>query len=146
MGWHRDLPQDAKLGAAILTRQQGKWYVVLSVEAAFAETCGAGTVGIDLGRWVDRGLLRLWGERATAFGLEAHLSGIERLLDENEPTVAVLDAVGSLANVGAESEVTSAVVREVDMMKSRGITGILTSLTHDAQRESSSMAVSSVIG
>ena len=47
--WHRDLPQDAKLGTAILTRQQGKWYVVLSVEAAFAETCGTGTVGIDLG-------------------------------------------------------------------------------------------------
>ena len=103
------------------------------------------SVGIDLGRWVDAGLLRLWGERATAFGLEAHLSGIERLLEETEPTVAVLDAVGSLSNVGAESEVTSAVIREVDMMKSRGITGILTSLTHDAQRESSSMAVSSVI-
>ncbi|MGU3660909.1 RNA-guided endonuclease InsQ/TnpB family protein [Methylobacterium fujisawaense] len=47
--WHRDLPQDAKLGTAILTRQQGKWYVVLSVEAVFAETCGTGTVGIDLG-------------------------------------------------------------------------------------------------
>src|SRR4029450_10011530 len=103
------------------------------------------SVGIDLGRWVDAGLLRLWGERATAFALEAHLSGIERLLEETEPTVAVLDAVGSLSNVGAESEVTSAVVREVDMMKSRGITGILSSLTHDAQRESSSMAVSSVI-
>ena len=78
------------------------------------------SVGIDLGRWVDAGLLRLWGERATAFGLEAHLSGIERLLEETEPTVAVLDAVGSLNNVGAEAEVTSAVVREVDMMKSRG--------------------------
>ena len=47
--WHRDLPPDAKLGTAILTRQQDKWYVVLSVEAAFAEACGAGTVGIDLG-------------------------------------------------------------------------------------------------
>jgi circadian clock protein KaiC len=103
------------------------------------------SVGIDLGRWVDAGLLRLWGERATAFGLEAHLSAIERLLEETDPSVAVLDAVGSLSNVGAESEVTSAVVREVDMMKSRGITGILTSLTHDGQRESSSMAVSSVI-
>jgi circadian clock protein KaiC len=103
------------------------------------------SVGIDLGRWVDAGLLRLWGERATAFGLEAHLAGIERLLEETEPTVAVLDAVGSLSHVGAESEVTSAVVREVDMMKSRGITGILSSLTHDAQRESSSVAVSSVI-
>jgi circadian clock protein KaiC len=31
------------------------------------------------------------------------------------------------------------------MMKSRGITGILTSLSHDAQRESSSLAVSSVV-
>ena len=47
--WHRDLPAGAKLGTAILTRQQGKWYVVLSVEAEFAETCGTGTVGIDLG-------------------------------------------------------------------------------------------------
>jgi putative transposase len=43
------LPDDAKLGAAILTRQNGKWYVVISVEADFAETCGTGTVGIDLG-------------------------------------------------------------------------------------------------
>ena len=47
--WHRDLPPDAKLGTAILTRQQGKWYVVIPVEADFAETCGSGTVGIDLG-------------------------------------------------------------------------------------------------
>lgn len=47
--WHRDLPQDAKLGTAILTRQHGKWYVVFSVEAEFAESCGIGTVGIDLG-------------------------------------------------------------------------------------------------
>jgi putative transposase len=47
--WHRDLPLDAKFGTAILTRQQGKWYMVLNVEAAFDETCGSGTVGIDLG-------------------------------------------------------------------------------------------------
>lgn len=47
--WHRDLPRDAKLGTAILTRQNGKWFVVLSVEAAFPETCGTGSVGIDLG-------------------------------------------------------------------------------------------------
>lgn len=47
--WHRDLPDEAKLGTAILTRQQGKWFVVLSVEAEFAETCGSGSVGIDLG-------------------------------------------------------------------------------------------------
>jgi len=47
--WHRDLPADAKLGGAIITRQQGKWFVVFCVDAAFAETCGSGMVGVDLG-------------------------------------------------------------------------------------------------
>ncbi|WP_286964610.1 transposase [Methylobacterium sp.] len=47
--WHRDLPEDESLATAIVMRQQGKSYVVFSVEAAFAETCGTGTVGIDLG-------------------------------------------------------------------------------------------------
>jgi circadian clock protein KaiC len=103
------------------------------------------SVGIDLGRWVDAGLLRLWGQRATAFGLESHLAGIERLLDETTPGIAVLDAVGSLTHIGAQSEVTAAVVREVDMMKSRGITGILTSLSHEGQAETSSVDASSLI-
>src|SRR5215213_3047072 len=103
------------------------------------------SVGVDLGRWVDAGLLRLWGERATAFGLESHLAGIERLLEDTRPTVAVLDAVGSLTHIGAQSEVTAAVAREVDMMKSRGITGILTSLTHEDQGETSSVDASSLI-
>jgi circadian clock protein KaiC len=103
------------------------------------------SVGIDLGRWVDAGLLRLWGQRATAFGLESHLAGIERLLDETTPGIAVLDAVGSLTHIGAHSEVTAAVAREVDMMKSRGITGVITSLTHERQGETSSVDASSLI-
>jgi circadian clock protein KaiC len=103
------------------------------------------SVGVDLGRWVDAGLLRLWGQRATAFGLESHLAGIERLLDETTPGIAVLDAVGSLTHIGAQSEVTATVAREVDMMKSRGITGVLTSLSHGGQGEASSVDASSLI-
>jgi circadian clock protein KaiC len=37
------------------------------------------------------------------------------------------------------------VAREVDMMKSRGITGVLTSLTHEGQGEASSVDASSLI-
>jgi putative transposase len=47
--WHRALPEEAKLGVATLTRQNGKWFVALSVEAGFAGHCGTGSVGIDLG-------------------------------------------------------------------------------------------------
>ena len=43
------------------------------------------SVGIDLGQWVDAGLLQVWGEPADRVGLEAHLRRIEKLLDEREP-------------------------------------------------------------
>jgi circadian clock protein KaiC len=103
------------------------------------------SVGMDLGRWVDKGLLRLWGERSSSLGLEAHVARIERLLDETDPTVVVLDSVGSLTNVGPVNEVNSALARELDMMKGRGVTGMITSLTHDGVSESSSLAISSLI-
>jgi circadian clock protein KaiC len=103
------------------------------------------SVGIDLGRWIDAGLLQVWGERATAFGLEAHLDRIEQLLDDVQPEVAVLDSVGSLSHVGAGAEVTSTIARELDMLKTRGVTAVLTSLNHEGQDESSASAVSSLI-
>jgi len=103
------------------------------------------SVGIDLGRWVDAGLLRLWGERATAFGLEAHLDGIEQLLDETGPSVAVLDAIGSLSHVGAGAQVSSMLARELDMLKSRGITAVITSLTHEGPGEPRDAGISSLV-
>ena len=104
-----------------------------------------GSVGIDRQQWIDAGLLRLWGERATAFGLEAHLDGIEQLLDEVQPQVAVLDSVGSLSHVGPGAEVTSTIARELDMLKSRGITGVITSLIHEGQGDASASSISSLI-
>ena len=47
--WHRSLPEGAKLGTGIVTRQNGKWYAVFSVEADFATSCGTGRIGVDLG-------------------------------------------------------------------------------------------------
>ncbi|WP_407342808.1 circadian clock protein KaiC [Pengzhenrongella phosphoraccumulans] len=103
------------------------------------------SVGIDLGRWVEVGLLRMWSERATAYGLESHLGRLERLLDETTPMVVALDAIGSLGHVGSASGVTSAVTREVDLIKARGLTGVITTLTHERDVESSAVAVSSLI-
>ena len=46
--WHRTLP--SKPASAILTRQNGKWYVVFHVEvAAAAGHANTNTIGIDLG-------------------------------------------------------------------------------------------------
>jgi circadian clock protein KaiC len=104
-----------------------------------------GSVGIDLGRWVDAGLLQMWSERATAYGLESHLGRLERLLDETSPSVVALDAIASLGSVGSSSQLRSAVARELDLVKARGITGVLTTLAHEVVDGSSAVEVSSLI-
>lgn len=45
--WHRQLPSKPK--SAVLTRQNGKWYVVFHVEVAAVERASTDSVGIDLG-------------------------------------------------------------------------------------------------
>jgi len=103
------------------------------------------SVGIDLHRWVEAGLLQMWSERATSYGLESHLGRLERILDDTAPSVVALDAIASLAHVGSAGETSSAVARELDLIKARGITGVLTTLTHDVDVQSSALEVSSLI-
>jgi circadian clock protein KaiC len=103
------------------------------------------SVGIDLHRWVEAGLLQMWSERATAYGLESHLGRLERMLDDTAPALVALDAIASLGHVGSSGETASAVARELDLMKVRGITGVLTTLTHDVGVQSSALEVSSLI-
>jgi circadian clock protein KaiC len=103
------------------------------------------SVGIDLHRWVEAGLLQMWSERATAYGLESHLGRLERTLDDTAPAVVALDAIASLGHVGSGGETASALARELDLIKARGITGVLTTLTHDVGAESSTLEVSSLI-
>ncbi len=49
--WHRPLPEGARLGAAVLTRQAGKWYIVFQVEVPDAEAAERpfSPVGLDFG-------------------------------------------------------------------------------------------------
>jgi hypothetical protein len=56
-----------------------------------------GSVGLDLRRWADAGLLRIWAARPSAYGLETHLTILAGLIGEHEPTVAVLDRIAGLA-------------------------------------------------
>ena len=88
------------------------------------------SVGIDLGRWMDAGLLRIFAGRPSSYGLELHLATVLRLVDEFSPTMVVLDAMTALGHAGDSGQVTSTVTREMDIMKERGITTVATSLTH----------------
>ncbi|MCW2850245.1 MAG: kaiC [Marmoricola sp.] len=103
------------------------------------------SIGMDLRRWVDSGLLLLEAVRPTAFGFEEHLAMLHRLLDEHEPQLVVLDAVASLTSAGARADTTSAISRDLDLLKGRGITTVMTTLTHGESQESSEVDVSSLV-
>jgi circadian clock protein KaiC len=87
------------------------------------------SIGIDLDQWIKKGLLRTHSARPTVFGLEAHLLGMHRLVEEWRPSVVTIDPVSNLMSVGDRAEVTSMLMRLIDYLKANGITCLCTDLT-----------------
>lgn len=103
------------------------------------------SIGIDLQRWIDSGLLILASTRPTAFGFEEHLAMLHRLITAHDPSLAVLDAVASLTRAGGMSSTTSVISRDLDLLKGRGITTVMTTLVHRETAETSQVDMSSLI-
>ena len=102
------------------------------------------SIGLDLQGWVDQGLLLMHSVRPTAFGFEEHLAQLHRLVDSFEPTLVVLDAVASLGRAGSRSDTTSVLSRDLDLLKGRGITAVITTLMY-AGEDGGDIDVSSLV-
>ncbi|HET9718603.1 MAG TPA: circadian clock protein KaiC [Solirubrobacteraceae bacterium] len=100
------------------------------------------SVGIDLEPWVAAGQLRIDAVRPAAYGLETHLARMHRVIEEFQPTLAVLDPVSGLD--GEAFELKSVISRKIDDMKGRGITAMMTTLAQSAD-DGSGLGVSSLI-
>ena len=98
------------------------------------------SIGINLQPWLDAGLLRIWAARPSAFGLEAHLAVLAQMIEEEPPSVAVLDGISSFTHGGTDQEVTSTVARKFDLLRSRDITVVATTLGHGDESSTLSMS------
>jgi circadian clock protein KaiC len=87
------------------------------------------SIGIDLGHWVDKGLLKFHATRPTLYGLEIHLVTIYKLVNEFMPDVAVIDPISNLITVGSPNDVKSMLIRLIDFLKDNKITSLSTSLS-----------------
>ena len=104
------------------------------------------SIGLNLESCVRRGVLRIDAQRPTAYGLEAHLLGVHRLIEEWNPDFVVIDPVSNLVTIGSELEVKLMLARLFDFMKSRGITAWVTSLTQaGGPAEQTDIGVSSLM-
>lgn len=85
------------------------------------------SVGIDLAAHVEAGLLCFEVARPSLFGLEMHLTLMNRLIERTHPAVVVVDPISALR--GPASEVHAMLLRMVDLLKVKGITALFTNLT-----------------
>jgi circadian clock protein KaiC len=103
------------------------------------------SVGMDLARWVDAGLLHFHCERPTTRGLEDHLAMMQRLIQELAPTLVVIDPVSSLARGATAFDVSAMLMRQVYYLKSAGITAVMTVLTDESELAQSIINISSLV-
>jgi len=103
------------------------------------------SIGLDLERWVRKGLLRFHAARSTVYGLEMHLVSCHKLILEFKPGVVVLDPIGTLTMAGTTSDTTSMLTRLMDFLKSKQITAVWTSLTSGNEKEKTDVAISSLV-
>ncbi len=87
------------------------------------------SVGIDLDQWARKGLFFHEAWRPTQFGTEMHLLRIHKLIDTLKPSCVIVDPVTNLISASDDKEVHSMLLRLIDLLKSKGITGALVSLT-----------------
>jgi circadian clock protein KaiC len=91
------------------------------------------SAGIDLRPWVEQGLLVFHADRPSRHGLETHLLEIHHAVEVQEPDIVVMDPVTNLMAVGTTVDVRSMLTRVIDFLKTRGVTGMFTSLTTPSQ-------------
>jgi circadian clock protein KaiC len=104
------------------------------------------SVGLDLERFVKKGLLKFQNARPSAFGLEVHLAMIHKVISEFEPNVVVVDPITNFLAVGDTPETKSMLTRLIDYLKLSQITAVFNSLTSAADHiEDSEVGVSSLM-
>lgn len=103
------------------------------------------SLGMDLGRWIKKGLLEIESARPSTYGLEMHLVRMHMLLDEHRPQAVVVDPISSLHRGGSEQDLNTLILRVVDFIKARGATAFFTALNPEDDQQATSIAISSLV-
>jgi circadian clock protein KaiC len=95
------------------------------------------SVGIELAGHIEARLLHFQAARPSLYGFEMHLARMIRDIEQFTPSVVVVDPISALR--GPHAEIHATLVRLADICKTRGITGLFTSLApaneHLGERE-----------
>ncbi|HET8539978.1 MAG TPA: circadian clock protein KaiC [Anaeromyxobacter sp.] len=115
-------------------------------ESAAQLTRNMRSIGVDLERQLKRGTLRLVAVRPNSQGVEMHLLSIHKAVKAFDPSIVILDPITNLTANGTTLDARLMLTRLIDLLKSRGVTALFTSLTTGTtDLEETDVAVSSLI-
>ncbi len=100
------------------------------------------SIGLDLARWVKKGLLQIHSSRPTLQGLEQHLVFMYGAVREFKPAVVVVDPISNLSLDRDDIGIKPTLMRLIDFLKQNHVTAVFTSLVSDG----SAMVAESQIG
>lgn len=104
------------------------------------------SIGINLEKWVKRGLLKFHPVRPTLCGLEAHLTAIHRAIEDFKPNVLAIDPISNLVAVANIIDVKGMLLRLIDFLKTNEITTLFTDLKQGGMSiEQTELGVSSLM-
>jgi circadian clock protein KaiC len=104
------------------------------------------SVGIDLQPHVSRNLLHFHSTRPTEHGLEMHLVRMHKLIETFKPSVLVVDPISNLQRAGTLEESTNMLIRLIDFLRKKQITGFFISLSSpDRPMEMTEETMSSLV-
>ncbi len=104
------------------------------------------SIGMDLQRHIDAGLLLFQSSRPTVHGLERHLVDLHKKVDQFKPDVIILDPITNLVTIGTVSEVKSMLIRLIDHLQQSQVTVLFTALSYSSTAtEQTDEGVSSLV-
>jgi circadian clock protein KaiC len=87
------------------------------------------SIGINIQKHVESGLLQMHSSRPTLNGLEMHLVNIHKAIRKFKPRTVILDPITNLITVGSVGEVKAMLIRLIDFLQTEQITVMFTALS-----------------
>ena len=104
------------------------------------------SIGLDLNKYVNNGLLTFQASRPTMYGLEMHLVVMYKLIKEFKPHCVVIDPITNLITVGTSSEIQSILTRLIDFLQTQQVSVVFTALTpNNILKEQTDETISSLV-
>jgi len=84
------------------------------------------SIGLDIEPYIKSGVLKMYSSRPTIQNLELHLIAIQKIIEEFDPKIIVLDPITNLIAEGINTEIRQMLAHFVDFLKSKNITVLFT--------------------